>query len=210
LNRKVNNVSAERQRRRRKPEAAESEILSAADNFLREAPFRDMTIDDIMAGTGLSRPSFYEYFRDRYQLVIRLAQPFGPRHTAICEDWLRAQQPKERLPNVLREIAELYASDGHVIRALADAADGDDQVEIAYRRATQKGIEDVAQRIREDAERGLTDLQDLEPIELAAALIHLTQNYFIEKLGRRPKADPRMVADTLTAIWMRVLYGDSR
>jgi hypothetical protein len=32
----------------------------------------------------------------------------------------------------------------------------------------------------------------------------------IEKLGRQPQADPKSVADTLLAIWLRVLYGVSR
>ena len=48
---------------RRAPEAAESEILSAAENFLREFPVRDLTVDNLMARTGLSRASFYGYFR---------------------------------------------------------------------------------------------------------------------------------------------------
>ena len=71
----INSPNADKNRRhRRKPEAAESEILNAAENFLREFPFREMTVDHIMAGTGLSRPSFYEYFRDRSHLVIKLTE----------------------------------------------------------------------------------------------------------------------------------------
>src|SRR5208337_1654627 len=65
-------VTDKTRRRRRKPEAAETEILNAGENFLREFPFRDMTVDAVMSRTGLSRSSFYEYFRDRNHLVIKL------------------------------------------------------------------------------------------------------------------------------------------
>ena len=61
-------------RRRRSPESAEREILAAAESFLRERPFHEMTVDEVMARTTLSRPSFYVYFRDRNQLVIRLVE----------------------------------------------------------------------------------------------------------------------------------------
>ena len=42
-------------------EVAEREIVNAAEAMLREKPFRDLTVDDLMRRTGLSRPSFYVY-----------------------------------------------------------------------------------------------------------------------------------------------------
>ena len=43
---------ATRPRRRRSPAEAENEILRAAESFLRERPFRDMTVDEVMALTN--------------------------------------------------------------------------------------------------------------------------------------------------------------
>jgi AcrR family transcriptional regulator len=37
---------------------AEREIIAAAEELLRERPFRDLTVDEVMRGTELSRPSF--------------------------------------------------------------------------------------------------------------------------------------------------------
>jgi len=211
LTKKTNSSLADQtRRRRRKPEAAESEILNAAENFLREFPFRDMTVDDIMSRTGLSRPSFYEYFRDRNQLVIRLTEGFGVRNAAICETWLRSPKSAEDLPRVMYEFAELAASEGHLMRALADAASSDPEVEASYHTALQAAIDKVAQRIREDAAQGLIDVGGLDPQNLASALIFMNQAYLIEALGRRPQADPKAVAETLATIWTRVLYGNSR
>ena len=50
-------------RRRRTPEVAEAEIVAAAESLLRERSFRELTVDEVMRRTDLSRPSFYVYFR---------------------------------------------------------------------------------------------------------------------------------------------------
>jgi AcrR family transcriptional regulator len=197
-------------RRRRKPEAAESEILNAAESFLREFPLRDMTVDDVMSRTGLSRPSFYEYFRDRNQLVIKLVERLHTRNLALSETWLASEQPVEDIRRSFRVFAEIFATEGHVLRALVEAANTNPEVEANYRDSMQTAIDKAAQRIRDDIARGLTNLEGIAPEDLASALVLMNQAFFIEKLGRRPQADPKVVADTLASIWIRLLYGDSR
>jgi TetR/AcrR family transcriptional regulator, ethionamide resistance regulator len=211
LTKKTNSSQADKAlRRRRKPEAAESEILSAAENFLRESPLRDMTIDDVMSRTGLSRPSFYEYFRDRSQLVIKLTERLGARNLAIGETWLHGQNSIEDLRRVMLSLAELYVTEGHLLRALADAATTDRQVEASYRKMLDWMVEGIAQKIRTEIDQGAITITDLEPREIARALLLMNERYLIEKLGLRPPADPKTVAETLFAIWTRVLYGNSR
>lgn len=207
MSKKTNSPQGKERRRRRKPEAAESEILNAAEQFLRESPLRDMTVDDIMSRTGLSRPSFYEYFRDRNQLVIRLAQRAGAQNAAIVEKWLASGNPVEDLRPVTYQVVELAVSQGHLLRALADAANGDRQVETTYRQEMQAAIDKLAQRLHDDAARGLVKLDGIDAQHLATALIFMNLAYLIETLGRRPQADPKTVAETLIAIWTRVLYG---
>ena len=208
MTKKNNNPqSGKPRRRRRKPEAAESEILAAAENFLKEFPFRDMTIDEVMARTGLSRPSFYEYFRDRNHLVIKLTERLGARNLAINEQWFGGQDSVEDLRRALHEVVEMYMTNGHLLRALSDAATNDRQVEVSYRKMVDSVIDGTAQRIRGDAARGAIALNNHDPQEIASALLWMNERYLIEKLGHRPQADPKVVAETLLAIWLRVLYG---
>ena len=169
-----------------------------------------MTIDDIMSRTGLSRPSFYEYFRDRNQLVIKLTERLGARNLAIGETWLRGQNSIEDLRSVMLSLAELYVTEGHLLRALADAATSDREVEASYRKMLDWMVDGIAQKIRTEIERGAITITDLEPREIATALLLMNERYLIEKLGSRPPADPKTVAETLLAIWTRVLYGAAR
>jgi TetR/AcrR family transcriptional regulator, ethionamide resistance regulator len=211
LSRKTNSLSPDKgRRRRRKPEAAESEILNAAERFLREQPLREMTVDDIMSRTGLSRPSFYEYFRDRNQLIIKLAERLSAQNAAVADRWIKSEHPAEDLRPVTEEIVQLAVPHGHLLRALADAAISDRQVEATYRQELQAAIDKTAQQIRSCVARGLIDLGGLDVKHLTTALIHMNQAYIIETMGRRPQADPKVVADTLIAIWSRVLFPNSR
>ena len=169
-----------------------------------------MTIDEIMSRTGLSRPSFYEYFRDRNQLIVKLAERVAAQNAAIADKWIRSEHAAEDLRPVTEQTVELAVTQGHLLRALADAANGDREVEATYRQEMQAAIDKTAQRIRSDVARGLVKLDGLDVKHLATALIHMNQAYIIETLGRRPQADPKVVAETLIAIWTRVLYGPSR
>jgi TetR/AcrR family transcriptional regulator, ethionamide resistance regulator len=211
LSRKTNSQPPDKgRRRRRKPEAAESEILNAAEHFLREHPLRDMTIDDVMSRTGLSRPSFYEYFRDRNQLIIKLAERLSAQNAAIADKWIRSEHPAEDLRPVTEETVQLAVTHGHLLRALADAANSDRQVEATYRQEMQAAIDKTAHQIRDSAARGLINADNLDVQHLATALIHMNQAYLIETMGRRPQSDPKVVAETLIAIWTRVLFPPSR
>lgn len=201
---KTDSKAGKPRRRRRKPEVAETEILEAAENFLREHPFRELTIDDVMSRTGLSRPSFYEYFRDRHHLIMKLTERLTSSTYTRSEPWLSGSDLAEDLRATLEGLVELYVTRGHLLRALADAATHDPQAELSYRKMMTTFIEATAERIREAVERGV--IEDLDAEQVATALVLMNERYLIEKLGNHPQADPKVVAATLLLIWQRVLY----
>ena len=72
---------------------AEREIIAAAEELLRERPFRDLTVDEVMRRTELSRPSFYVYFRDRHQLVLRVVERLGAEMLEMSARWFEGAGP---------------------------------------------------------------------------------------------------------------------
>ena len=110
-------------RRRRTPKEAEREIIAAAEALLRERPFRELTVDELMRRTELSRPSFYVYFRDRHQLVLRVVEQLGGELFTMSERWLRGSGDQRAVArDALQGIVDVFAEHGPVLRALADAA----------------------------------------------------------------------------------------
>jgi TetR/AcrR family transcriptional regulator, ethionamide resistance regulator len=204
-------------RRRRKPEEAERMILVAGREFLEEHPFREMTVEGVMVRTGLSRPAFYAYFKDRYDLVTRLLEGVGGLLFALDWRWLSGTANEDRdrarevLVDALRAGSRTFVEYGSVLRAISDAAGYDARVEEVYRGGLiERLIAAVAARIARDIESGATP-GDLDPDQTARALVLMTERYLLDACGtpeRHPsRREAEAVFGTLEEIWGRTLYG---
>jgi AcrR family transcriptional regulator len=195
-----------RRRPKHDPKESEREILEAAEQLLRERPFREITVEQVMSRTGLKRPAFYVHFRDRHELALRVVQHIGRELFEMTDRWLQGDDPYNDARAALEGLASVYLHHGPVLRALADASGADAQVELAYRDLVQDFIAATARHIREEQARGrIGALVDVD--ETARALVWLDERYLSEALGRTPQADPQLVVEVLYKIWMSTLYG---
>jgi TetR/AcrR family transcriptional regulator, ethionamide resistance regulator len=193
-------------RRRRTPEVAEREIIAAAESLLRERPFRELTVDEVMRRTELSRPSFYVYFTDRHQLVLKVVEHLGGELFTMSDRWLRGTgEGPEIAREALDGIVAVYVEHGPVMRALADAAADDRGVDQAYNALVQTFIDATARHIEEEIATGR--MLPVDARETATALVWMMERYLNLSLGREPLTPHETVADTLATIWTRVLYG---
>src|SRR3954470_11880024 len=189
-------------RRRRSPAEAEREILESAERFLRERPLRELTIDEVMAGTGLSRPAFYVYFRDRHDLVLRLIAEIGAELFEMADKWLKGGD----LRGGVEGVVAVYAKHGPVLRAISDAAVDDPDVEKAYHGLVQRFIDATAEHIRSEQKNGRAS--GMTARRTAAALVWMNERYLSMCLGggTSKQIKPREVSETLHQIWTRALY----
>jgi len=170
-----------------------------------------------MVRTGLSRPAFYAYFEDRYDLVTRLIEGVGGLLFALDWRWLSGtagggrDEAREVLVAALREGSRTFVEYGPVLRAIADAAGYDARVEEVYRFGLiERLVAAVGVRISRDVKAGVTP-NELDPEQTARALVLMTERYLLDAFGRpgrRPSRREReAVFGTLEEIWVRTLYG---
>jgi AcrR family transcriptional regulator len=195
-----------KRRRRHDPRETEREILEAAEELLRERPFREVTVESIMLRTGLKRPAFYAHFRDRHDLVLRVVEHIGAQLFAMSDRWFKGEEPRADMHRAITGVAEVYLVHGPVLRALADASTSDERVEQAYRTLVQAFIDATAEHVAEAQRAGLT-APDMDPREVSRALVLLNERYLSETFGRTPPEDPRLAVETLYRIWDATLYG---
>jgi AcrR family transcriptional regulator len=193
-------------RPRHDPKETEREILEAAEELLREHPVREMTVELLMARTGLKRPAFYAHFEDRHDLILRVVRDIGERLFAMADRWLQGEDPEPDIVAAIEGVAGVYLSDGPILRALADAAAADARVEEAYRGLVEAFIEASAEHILAEQAAGRTT-QELDARETARALVWLNERYLSEAFGRQPQDDPERVVAILSRIWLATLYG---
>jgi TetR/AcrR family transcriptional regulator, ethionamide resistance regulator len=193
-------------RRRRTAEETEREILDAAEAFLRERPFRELTIDEVMDATGLSRPSFYVYFRDRHHLALRLIDRIGAEVYDRSIRWLGGEgDPRAELSAAIEGAVQVWGEHGRVLRAISDAAAAHETVEGAYRGVVERFAAATAVQIRRDVKAGRSRVEDPEAV--ATALCWTIERYLNEALGREPAEDSDRVTSALVAVWDGAIYG---
>jgi AcrR family transcriptional regulator len=197
-------------RRRRTPEQAEAEIVAAAESLLRERSFRDVTVDEVMRRTDLSRPSFYVYFKDRHALMLRVVEHLRGELRTMSQRWYTGAGDGPALAREAMEgIVDVYAQQGPVLRALADAATHDPEVELVYGKLVQSFIDVTTHHI--EAEIAAGRVLPLDAGETARALVWMMERYLNRSLGhRRADVSKETLTDTLATIWTRVLYGAAR
>jgi AcrR family transcriptional regulator len=179
----------------------------AAEALLREKPFRELTVDDLMRRTGLSRPSFYVYFRDRHDLVLKVVEHIGSELFSMSERWYEGTgDGRALIRDAIDGVVGVYAAHGPVLRALSDAASDDPRVEAAYLALIQRFVDATARHIEEEVAAGR--VLPLDPVPTATALTWMMERYLQLELGGR-NDDPQVdsIANTLTTISSRVLYG---
>jgi AcrR family transcriptional regulator len=203
-------VVTTQKRVRRTPEAARREILDAAEDLLKDMRFRDLEVDEVMARTGMKRSTFYNYFSDRNELVMRLVERIADEMFAATADWLdgRNEDRVEAVRQGLREVARIWSQHAAVLSAMNEASYHDEAAQHYFRGGVvQAYIDRVAARLRREKKAGLTRVRN--PAETARALMLLNINYMTERL-RTDGAKPENVAAVLEDVWLAVLYPDAR
>jgi len=189
---------------RRKREIAEEEILAAASDLLREGEFRSLSVEEVMEHTAMQRPTFYNYFADRNELVMRLLGRIETQMMDASQPWLDAGGPA-LLADALDGVVAVYADHGHVLRAAHEASFHDAAVEQYYRHTLlQNFMDGVARRLRAEKRAGNVNVPN--PDALAHALLLLNASMLAERLGQPTPDQPRAVAATIKFIWARTIY----
>jgi AcrR family transcriptional regulator len=187
-------------------ERTRAEILNAAFKFLWSRPFRDMTVENLMAQTSVSRPSFYNYFADPHELMESLLAILEADILAGVNPWLTDDgDPVALLHTSLATEVRICYQCGPFLKAVTDAAATDARVEAGWYGLLGRFDDAVYERIAADQELGLIGLFDPRP--LAPALNQINASMYIRTFGQRPRGRPGPVLDAITRLWISSLYG---
>ena len=192
--------------RRHAPDEARRLIERAAVRFLSRRPFRELTVGKLMEGTDLSRPAFYQYFRDLHELLESLLTGLVERIGAVANPWLAGVgEPEAALRESLRGLVQVGYESGPVLRAVAEAAPTDARLDRAWTAFMAHWDDVVAARIEAQQAAGI--IPGFDARAMASALNALDAAVLIKAFGRRPRAEPEQVLETLHRMWAGALYG---
>jgi len=151
--------SSTRARRRapRKGDVTEQAILDTAERLLADRSLASIGIDELAAGAGISRPSFYFYFESREAVLRALAERITDELYRTSEVWLRRsdESPADAVRRTIEANLALWRQYGAVMRATVNTRDTDAELrrfwDAVARRFVEAGGELVAVTDFEDA-----------------------------------------------------------
>ena len=189
-----------------KSERTRAAILDAALEFLWTRPFREMTVNALMAETQLSRSAFYQYFQDVHELMESLLGALKDDILTAARPWfLGVGDPVALLTSSLGGLVRIGYDKGPFVRAVADAATTDTRMERAWNMFLGEFDDAVADRIQADQAQDL--IAPFDPRPVAISLNRLDAYTFVDAFGQRPRRQPEPVRLAVTRIWISTLYG---
>jgi TetR/AcrR family transcriptional regulator, ethionamide resistance regulator len=189
--------AARRRNARIRREEARARIAAAAERLLADRPYRELSVDAVMAEAGLSRTVFYRHYDGLPELVLELFAGVADELAAELE----VGEPRE----VLEAAASAFAAHGPLLRALDQAAGHDALIERTYREVSDRFTARMAEQLQEGMDEGRVRPGD--PHELARALNLMNQRYLLETVARDPDFGRDRAVAALLAVWEPVTGG---
>src|SRR3954468_777065 len=196
-------VDARRVRLRAERGANRAAIVAAAEAALRDRPFREVSVEELMQDAGLARTQFYRYFDDLSDLVLTVA-------AGVFEDILDhherlvvlATLDAATLRAAIAPAVYAFAAHGPLVRALSEAATHDAAVEQVFE-TVQRRYFALTERL---VLRAVGDGARIADPAQTARLLHLGNiGYLIDAFGGEPKMTPEVALDTIVELWSAVL-----
>lgn len=87
------------------------------------ASFTELGIGKISTESGVARSTFYLYFADKTQLLLRLARDLGASSFDLLEGWRPdSESGQDDLTQAMHSVLSFYRKHSHVLRAVLEVA----------------------------------------------------------------------------------------
>lgn len=183
--------------------AAEAAIVRAASELIEEGnSFAGLSVEAIASRAGIGRTAFYFYFRDKRELLMRLAKDVAAALFAESDRWWHGDAD---LRDSLADTVRVYLEHAAVLRAVTETAGYDDDVRAFWQTLVGRFVDATTERIESDQAAGLA--QPVPARETAAALIWMCERRLYQVAREGPAADVAAVTEALAGVMLRAVYG---
>jgi len=197
-------------REARRPEV-ERRLLAATEELIADGTsFTELSVEQLASRAGIARSTFYVYFRDKGDLVERLAEEMIRQLAEAANVWweLGVNATYDDVLASTRQVVETYARHAALFTALAETAAYDERLRDLQLLTMSRYARPMSELIERGKDDGLVR-PGLHTSETVVALTwmvertcyHLARGASPERLGR--------IAESLAEIFWHTLYPDS-
>jgi len=188
-----------------RPASAAAEILAATQRLLnRGAAFTEIGIQEICTEAGVARSTFYSNFRDKTDLLVRLASDVMSSTFGLTTAW-NPRTAAEGLADTFLQVIKFYREHAAVRRALAEVATYDATVRDLWNQELGRFADWTIALIRAEQQAGRTST-DLDLDSAARVIVVGGERAITDHVATGDVAADATFAHELATIWWYGVY----
>jgi AcrR family transcriptional regulator len=188
-----------------RPTSAEADILAATQRLLiGGASFTEIGVRQICAEAGVARSSFYNHFRDKTDLLVRLAAGFMASSFDAVSAW-RPTDGVESLADTFVHVLHVYRQHAAVRRALAEVAAYDETVRTFFKAEINQFAEQTIALLCAEQAAGRTPA-GLDPVSATRLIVMGGEQALADHVASEAPAADAALARELALTWWYGIY----
>ncbi|MCW3004080.1 MAG: TetR/AcrR family transcriptional regulator [Conexibacter sp.] len=180
-------------------------VLTATEKLLAEgSSYADLNVERIATAAGISRTAFYFYFRDKRDLLMRLAGDVTELLFEQADIWFSGDgaDPQEEIREALTRIAALYHEHGVLIRAIVEVSTYEEDIATFWRGLLNQFVEATARRIEREGQPSHGSAH-----ATAFALTWMVERTYYQQLVQEHPLPQDEVIEAVAGIYHGTVYG---
>jgi AcrR family transcriptional regulator len=188
-----------------RPTTAQADIMAATRRLLSEGTsFTELGVQEICAAAGVARSTFYSHFRDKIDLLMRLATDL----TAPSFDTTSAWQPADgldRLVETFAQVLKIFREHTPVRRAVAEVASYDATVRAFWSEQIKLFTDRTITAIVHEQEAGRTPA-GVDPVSATRVVVIGGEQAIVDQVTTGDPATDAGFARELAETWWYGVY----
>jgi len=187
--------------------SASERLIGATERLLDSGtPYIGLSVEQLCSEAGVARSTFYVHFRDKGELVIRVAERMLAQLSDAAEAWWAPGSDRGELLAATRRLVDVYARHRGVMVALSETAVYDPELRAVQEAMIDRRAEPLARLI--EAGKADGSVRDLHTRETVIALIGMVE-VACERLASGDEDELDRLAEAITSIAWHALYPDA-
>lgn len=181
-------------------------ILSAAERLLTNgANFTALGVQQISAEAGVARSTFYSHFRDKIDLLTRLAGTMRDSSFAVVSVWHPVSDGVEGLADSFLRVIRTHREHRAVLQAVVEVAAYDATIRTFWNEGLIRFTNRTIERLRDEQDSGRTP-RNIDVESVTRVIIQGGEQAIVEHVTAGDPADDATFARELALIWWHGVY----
>ncbi|CAB4921235.1 unannotated protein [freshwater metagenome] len=190
-----------------KRERIRQDVLRAMEELLTEGEtYADMGVERLAGRAGISRTSFYFYFRDKREVLELLTAVVADELYAAADIWWSGTGVShDALRTSIEDVSALFVQHGPLLRAIVEVGTYEREVAEHWRALIGRFVDATEGRILREQAAGAAP--PFAARATAFALVWGVERALYEQFVQGEVFEPAELVEAISAMWLRAIYG---